>query len=295
MRSPISDGWFFIVFTGVMFGSLGLSTKYLTTQGLDPFICAAIPFTITAGLALGWRAQRLVGTPWLEGMAMGAVNASAPALLFNFGFSQMPASVVTIILALGPLFTALTAHFAFHDDRFSVVKIGGLAVSFAGVAVLAGLPSGGGRPALALAATLTGAAISGSSLVWVKRMAVRRQPMSVLPAMMTGAGLLSVLAATVSGNPVWQVEATPGQWTLLVVMGIGGLATFVGSLKAIELNPASRAGLMGYLVPLVGVTGGIVIFNEKLTTSLILGGMLVIAGVAVVGRANRRLTAARFG
>ena len=40
----IMKAWFFIVFTGFMFGSLGLCTKYLTTRGVDPMVCAAIPF-----------------------------------------------------------------------------------------------------------------------------------------------------------------------------------------------------------------------------------------------------------
>ena len=50
---------------------------------------------------------------------MGAINAAVPALLLNIGFSRLPASLVTLTLALGPVFTALTAHLAFRDDRFS--------------------------------------------------------------------------------------------------------------------------------------------------------------------------------
>jgi drug/metabolite transporter (DMT)-like permease len=44
---------------------------------------------------------------------------------------------------------------------------------------------------------------------------------------------------------------------------------------------------MGYLVPVVGVLGGVLIFNETLTANLALGGLLILAGVTLVGRANR--------
>jgi len=281
--------WFLIVFTGLMFGSLGLCTKYLTTRGVDPLICAAVPFALSAVIALVIR-PRGAPAPWREGLAMGAVNAAIPALLFNIGFSQLPASLVTLTLALGPIFTAITAHLAFRDDRFSAIKLAGLALSFGGVAVLAGLPAGSGtRSTLAFALTLTGAAVAGASLVWVRRMATHHDPMTVLAPMQTGAAVVAVTAAAFAGHPLWNPGADPVELGILAAMGVGTILTYLTSLKASELAPASRVGLMGYLVPLVGVAGGVLIFNEPLTSNLALGGLLILAGVALVGRANRRV------
>jgi drug/metabolite transporter (DMT)-like permease len=285
--------WLLIVFTGAMFGSLGLCTKFLTTRGVDPLICAAIPFGVSAVIAL-LRHPGKVSTPWREGLALGAVNAAIPALLFNIGFSRLPASLVTLTLALGPAFTAITAHLAFRDDRFSAVKLAGLALSFGGVVVLAGLPAGSGsRSALAFAATLIGAALSGASLVWVRRMAIRHDPMTVLAPMQTGAALVAITAAAFTGHPLWNPGADPVELSILGVMGVGTIITYITSLKASELAPASRVGLMGYLVPLVGVGGGILLFNEALTTNLALGGLLILAGVALVGRSNRTVALVR--
>jgi drug/metabolite transporter (DMT)-like permease len=219
---------------------------------------------------------------------MGAVNAAIPALLFNIGFAQLPASLVTLTLALGPVFTAITAHLAFRDDRFSTAKVVGLAVSFGGVAVLAGLPAGsGGRSTLAFVATLVGAAVSGASLVWVRRMAVRHDPRAVLAPMQTGAAVVAITAASLTGHPLWNLGAGSVELVILGLMGAGTILTYVTSLKASELAPASRVGLMGYLVPVVGVLGGVLIFNETLTANLALGGLLILAGVTLVGRANR--------
>lgn len=285
----LRNGWFYIILTGVLFGTLGLCTKFLTTRGLDPFTCAVVPFSITALIALVIRPRNSDRVPWIEGIAMGAVNAAGPALMFNVGFSRLPASVVTLILALGPVFTALTAHFVFHDDRFTPIKGLGLALSLTGVGLLAGIPSGGERPGYALALTLAGTALSGISLVWVKRLANLYQPKLLLAPMMTGAALLSVVVATVIGYAPWVVEISLPQWALMAAMGIAGLVTFISSLKANELNPASRAGLMGYLVPIVGVTGGALLFAEPITLGLLAGGALVIAGVALVGITRRQI------
>ena len=281
--------WLLIIFTGVMFASLGLCTKFLTNNGVDPLICAAVPFAVSALLAVifhPWRGP----TPWREGLAMGAINAATPALLFNIGFSRLPASLVTLTLALGPVFTALTAHFAFKDDRFSRVKLAGLALSFGGVALLAGLPDDSGRgSALAFIVTLVGAALSGATLVWVRRMATRHDPMSVLAPMQTGAAIVAVAAASFVGHPLWDPGTNSVELGILALMGIGTVVTYVTSLKASQLAPATRVGLMGYIVPLVGVGGGVLLFNETLTPNLALGGLLILAGVSLVGRSNPQL------
>ncbi|MGH8928925.1 MAG: EamA family transporter, partial [Acidimicrobiia bacterium] len=128
-------------------------------------MCAAIPFAVTALIVLLRHSYR-ASTPWLEALALGGVNAAVPALLFNFGFNRLPASIVTLAMASGPVFTALTAHIAFHDDRFSGAKVTGLALSFSGVVLLAGLPADGGNGSpIAFVVTLIGAALSGASLV----------------------------------------------------------------------------------------------------------------------------------
>jgi drug/metabolite transporter (DMT)-like permease len=280
--------WFLIVLTGFLFGSLGLCTKYLTNRGVDPIICASVPYTLSAVIALA-RHRRTSPAPWREGLAMGAVNAAIPALMFNFGFSHLPASVVTLILSLAPIFTALTAHIAFHDDRFSRFKVAGLALSFGGVAFLAGAPAGTGtRSALALAVTFFGAIISGSSLVWVRRMAIGHDRLAVLAPMQVGAAIVTVIASAVVGRPIWNSGADQTELAILAVMGIGTLAAFFTILKASESAPASRVGLMGYIVPLVGVGGGVLVLGEPLTANLAVGGLLVLAGVSLVGRADGR-------
>ena len=279
--------WLFIIFTGAMFASLGLSTKFLTNRGVDPMVCAAVPFALSAAVTLAlhpWNTP----TPWREGLAMGAINAAIPALLFNIGFDRLPASLVTLTLALGPVFTALTAHFAFRDDRFSRVKLAGLGFSFGGVALLAGLrDDSGSESTLAFVATLVGAALSGATLVWVRGMATRHNPMIVLAPMQTGAAVVAVAAAAFAGFPIWDPGADSLELGILAIMGIGTVIAYVGALKASELAAASKVGLMGYLVPLVGVGGGVLIFNEALTANLLLGGLLILAGVTLVGRANR--------
>ena len=50
----------------------------------------------------------------------------------------------------------------------------------------------------------------------------------------------------------------------------------------------TRAQIIAYLVPLVALTSGIVILDERLEIGIAVGGALIIAGVIITGAAEKR-------
>ena len=111
--------------------------------------------------------------------------------------------------------------------------------------------------------------------------------MTVLAPMQVGAATVAVAAASLPVTPFGTSATAPLSSASWRRWGSGTVVTYVTSLKASELAPASRVGMMGYIVPLVGVGGGVLLFNETLTPNLALGGLLILAGVTLVGRSNR--------
>jgi drug/metabolite transporter (DMT)-like permease len=283
--------WHYIVFAGVMFGAGGLITEWLLDEGSNPLTLTAVAFAATSVAALIWARRHPQPTRggWKVGVTMGMLNAAGPAILFNLGFDNLPASINTLLISLGPIFTAITAHFVSIGDRFTGWKAVGLSMSLVGVALLAGAPNteGLGQPMLGVALSLAGAAMQGASAVWVKKMAERFSPVSVLAPMMTGAAVLAVVASIVAGHPPVPSALEPLHWAILIGMGSTGVFTFLAVLKANELARASTAALTGYLVPLVGVVGGVVLLGEPFSLLLLAGASLVIAGVVLVGRQPR--------
>lgn len=292
MRSRLSiqfaSPWVYIIFTGVMFGIGGLVTEWLLDEGGDPLAITAVAFTTTAVTVFFFsrRLPRRQPGSWRTGITIGILNAVGPALLFNLGFSHLPASINTLIISLGPVFTAITAHLVSVGDRFSGTKALGLLLSLAGVAVLAGAPAeaGPGKPLLGIAFSLTGALLQGISAVWVKRMAERFSPQSSLFPMMVGAAVVALVTSTIAGHPPLPSAFTAAQWVILIVMGSTGALTFLSLLKANQMALASKAALLAYVVPLIGVVGGVVILGEPFGALLVIGGLLVVGGVVLVGR-----------
>ncbi len=267
-----------------MFGVGGLATKYMLDNGLDPVFGTATMMTITAltSIPIYLRAGGVDGRGWRMALLAGALNAGSPALLFNFGFERLPASINTLIISLGPVFTAITAHLVSRDDRFTTAKVVGLMSSVAGVGFLAGSLTS--APLSGLVFPLVGAALTGAALLLVKRLATIYRPAATLTPMMTGAALVG-LALTALLNR-WQAP-TGETWLILIALGTTGVVAFGAVLAASEIAPASQTALSGYLIPLVGVIGGVLLFNEPFGWRLALGAVLILGGVILVGLQNR--------
>ncbi|MGH8958223.1 MAG: DMT family transporter [Acidimicrobiia bacterium] len=278
--------WLYIVAAGVIFGLGGPGTKWLINEGLDPIFLTGVIFAIAAVACL--LVHRFSGgvsvRGWLWAMGLGMVSGSGPAIFFNLGFQRLPVSITTILISSGPIFTAFTAHFLGSSDRFSTIKALGLSLSVGGVVLLVGTPAGSGSVA-GIVLTLIGAALSGATLPFVKRMAMIHSPATTLAPMMSGAGLLGL--ATIAAAGKWQ-SPDPGQWTMILALAATLALAFFSVLGANQLAPASQASLFAYIIPLVGVLLGVTAFGEEIGWRLVLGSLLVLGGVLLVGLQRRQ-------
>ncbi|MDH4117106.1 MAG: DMT family transporter [Acidimicrobiia bacterium] len=277
-----------VVAVAVLWGSGGLVSKALIIDGVDPFTVTAGPFA--AGAVVAWLvARRVPSRPAMaSGFLLGMINTASPALLFNLGYETLPAGVVTLLIAFGPVVTAIGAHFTFADERFNRGKAAGLAVSLAGVAVLSSGQVGetGGTP-IGVLLVLAGALVSGTTAVWARSAAVRHGARNLVPAQLSGAALMPLLLAPLLGRSLVPAAGFSLEHVVGLVL-IGTVASFVGFrlvMQANQIGTASQVSLIGYLLPVVGVGGGALFFGERITPSVILGGGLILAGILMIGRA----------
>ena len=74
-------------------------------------------------------------------------------------------------------------------------------------------------------------------------------------------------------------------WAAIVWLGVlgAGIAGYLFYFMLHAIGP-TRASLITYTIPVVGVTLGVVVLKEPLDFDLVLGTVLIVAGVAVVNR-----------
>lgn len=279
--------WPYIVFTGVVFGSGGLISKRLLDDGMDAYSILAISAGFGAVSAM--LHLRLVPKPehLRAGALVGLLATAVPATFFNLGFERLPAGTASLLIALGPVATAVAAHFAFADERFNRVKGAGLAMALAGAAILGSSDSGAGSTTGVMFVVI-GAVLTGSGGVVVRRSAMRfggRQLVTTQMVVASLAGLVLFLLLGDSGSP-------DGGWetvhvVLIAGQGISSYFGFSSMLKANEIATTGQASVIGYIVPVVGVVGGVAFFSDAVTVAIVVGGLLILAATYVIAIGSR--------
>ena len=127
--------------------------------------------------------------------------------------------------------------------------------------------------------------------LYTKKQAVKFNPYFSLGLQMviSGIGLLTLTAWTDSAelNSFISISSIPWQsWTAIAYLVIfGSLIAFVAYLYALQHLPTGQASVYAYINPIVAVVLGWLIFNEKLTIFIVVGGAITLLGVYLVNKA----------
>ena len=281
--------WGFVAFTGISFGAGGLLVKKFTNDGLDAFTVTWIPFLVGGFIAFihGMLRKELVLSAVPAGMLLGLFSSLGPSLIFNTGFDRLPAGINTLLISLGPIFTAIVAHFVFADERFNLLKALGLITAYAGVAVLAFGSLDDGGDIVDILLVLGGAAIAGGAGVLTRHLTLRHEPMALMAPNLLIAGLISMILTfsfdlgtrPANGFASWHIP-------MLFVFGLITYLSFLSILKANQIGTTGQVSVIGYFLPLFGVIGGVIFFNEKVSLSLLMGGVLILLAMGAIARGS---------
>jgi drug/metabolite transporter (DMT)-like permease len=247
--------------------------------------------SLLVGLALSGRMAGSRPGDWRRGTVLGLVNMAGPTIFLTLAIEEIPASLNGLLVAIVPIATVLAAHLLVPGERFSTAALPGLMVALSGVAVLIGRPGPveGGSLVLGVTWSLAGigfAAVGGAlSRRYALEIPVARL---VVPQFVTATLVLLVLAVPAGGYPAY-ATMTAVEWAGLAWLGlISTTIPFFAFLRAIEIAPTAQVALIGYLIPLVGVAGGVLVLGEPVSLGLVLGGALILIGVVAADRGRNR-------
>ena len=261
--------------------------KKLLDDGVAAGDIAILRYAIAApGFAyILWRARGLPGLT--RGDAARVASAGLLVVVgyhifLNVGTRYTTAGIAALVVALAPGMTMILA-FTFGLDRWSARRVLGLAVAFAGVAIVVALGSGSD---LSLDSAKGPVIVLGAPLAFalynvILKPLLGRYDLLALTAASSLIGIVGLVPFARSSTVDEIVDATPTEAVLLLYLGV--LATLLGyifwNLGLKGLGP-TRAVAYTYAISPLAVTFGAVFLDEPVTIWLALGGILVVGGIA---------------
>ncbi len=221
--------------------------------------------------------------PWifLTGvLQMGLNNIAAQTSMLTLG-----AGMVSVLNYSMPVFAAVMAHFLL-GEKLTWRKGIGIILALAGMAVLMDVHAGGSITAILIG--LLSAVFWGLASIFVKLKLSDVNAISLTTWQMVCASLTLLVYTTIEpqGPVIWNKESI----LCLLYNGVlaSALAFFLWSwiLQHIEVSKASVAVLA---VPIVGVVGDIICLGEPMTLHILLGMLMIMAGIYVVVTAKAKV------
>jgi O-acetylserine/cysteine efflux transporter len=258
---------------------LNFAVAKLALAEIPPILLAALRFTLVGAVLLPFcppppRMHQVAGLAATLGIlhfpmvlsGLALLDASTSAIVLQL---QVPFGVVMAALLLG--------------EKLSWRHVAGLAIAFAGVALIAGAPRlGANRHGLLF--LLTAAAAWGFSTVQLKKI----KPVGPL-TLNAWLGLfmaieLFVISFLTEGSPVpYILGATWRGWVGVAYTGLlSTIAAFGLWAWLVARYTVSQTMPFMLTIPLFAIVGGVVLNGDRITADIAGGGLMTIVGVALI-------------
>ncbi len=286
-----APGWLVWVALGtvyVVWGSTYLAIK-VAIETLPPLVHGGVRFFLGGLIVIGVvalikpAALRVRRAQLLTAGTVGVLLILGGNGLVAIGEQGVSSGLAALIIAAVPLW--IVVFRTVFGDRPTVATLAGVAVGFIGVAFLL-LPRGGaaadpGHALVVVAASLSWAA--GSYLA--TRRPMPRSPFAATGLEMLIGGAATFLAGLATGElSGFSVQNVSGRsWFALgYLLVFGSLIAFTAYVWLLENAPVSKVATYAYVNPAVAVLLGALILQETITLTVVIGGLVILAAVALV-------------
>ncbi|HKH34089.1 MAG TPA: DMT family transporter [Beijerinckiaceae bacterium] len=194
-----------------------------------------------------------------------------------------------MLLYTAPFVVAIGARFLPVPERLSLDRWAGIAVAFAGVAIL--LSPGSAVSASSLAGdvmALAAGILWGLTTLIIKATKLRATEPAKVLLYQLAVSAVAMTAASLLAGEAWRVPATALTWSAMIYQVVWvTTVTYLIWFWLVSRYPPARLSVLSFLSPVFGVAFGHWFLGEALTGPLILSLLLVTGGIILVNRPAR--------
>ena len=262
--------------------------------GAPPFTASFLRFVFAAAALLilhmirERRFIRLTLRQWAWLTLLGLSGVFLYNLFFFSALAIAPAGRSSVVVAMTPTVVSV-ASIVFFKDRFSLLRIIGLAVALFGVswAISGGDPASllrgeiGRGDLFIFGAMLSWATFSVVGKIILRELAPR---LAITYACLIGTVALAI-PAVAEGGLVGVPQYSLEMWLSLAYLGLmGTVLAFILYYQGIKSIGPSKTAIFINLVPLWAMALSTILLGERITLPLVVGAAMVIGGVFLTSR-----------
>jgi len=257
---------------------------------LPPITFAAVRFILAILILL--PLIRIRRFPWPSSSAEWKLIALTGFLQFSLNYSSVfwaeqhiTSGLAAVLQSMIPVFGLLLAWIFLPAERITWLKIVAVLLGVIGVAIIFidQLRIENWMAFLGSVAIVVGAYCAAQASILIKLRAGAIHPASLVCAqMLAGLPALIVYALIVEGSPL----ALNWTWTaigcVLYLTVFGTIAAFWLYYWLLSRIESTKAMVISLVTPLIAVVMGAIFLDERLPPQTLLGGILIIAGIALI-------------
>ena len=257
---------------------LGFTLAKVGMEQFPPLLIMSIRFGI-AGLVLVWFTK----PPWghmREIFLVALIGSTIQYGLTYNGLKGIDASTAAILVQLeGPILALMGAILL--KEKLGLMRILGMVLAFVGVFIIAGEPRLEGHMNSVIL-LVAGSAVWAVAQIMISRLK-NLSGITILAWVAIMATPQMLIGSFIIEDGQWQAISTASliDWSIIIylalIMTVVGYSVWYHLLSSVDVSKVSPF-LM--LLPITSIIAGMILLDEKLTLPMIIGGLLIMTGVA---------------
>ena len=275
-----------------VWASTYVGTAFVVEE-IDPYTGSGFRF-MTAGILLslfviitkGPRSLRINKKQVFNAMFIGFILIGLATPLLGVSAQHISSGLIALLVAMTPIFIAIL-RFAFGDIP-SLKTILGIVVGFGGVVIVLVIPTV--ENSLFIIICLVSNIIWAIGSFWSQRIELPESPLTTAAIQTFFGGMCAILIGIFRGEDTSTFfNASESEtWIAFLYISIMGAIAYSAYAFLLVNTPISLVATHAFVNPIVALFLGNLLRNEKIGTSIILSGVVIVFGIALVVLGEKR-------
>ena len=270
--------WILLTFLGALWGSAFMFIKVATPE-FGPIALVNTRLLIASLIFLPILLQKkyihLLKPIWKQVLVLSIMNNAIPFTLFSYASFGADSNILAILNATTAFNTMIIAYL-WIGESVSLKQLFGLILGFIGIFILVN-PQNSDTTLIASLSALLAAFFYSYSTVYIQRQSVNANKMVLIGWSIVFSAVF-MIPVSIFNLP----EALPSASAIGSALWLGAVSTglgFLGYVRLIDKIGAVRTSTVAYFLPVFGIIWGSIFLDEKITSTIILGCLIVLIGI----------------